>query len=132
MSTVRPANVNFRLYPHATFSEVTRVLDADQQPIDLSGRTARMQVRREQGTQPIYTLTTENGGIICNADGEIALRIEADATAPALNPPLCPDGEVWQYDLLITAPIPAPATTERLIQGVIVVLPGVTKPEPTP
>ena len=132
MSTVRPATVNFRLYPHATFSEVARVLDADQVPVDLSGRTARMQVRRDTYGPAIYTLTTENGGIVCNADGEIALRIDADDTAPSLSPPLSPDGEMWAYDLLIYNPITSPATVERLIQGVITVLPGVTKPEPTP
>lgn len=132
MSTVRPAFVNFRLYPHATFSEVTRVLDADQNPVDLSGRTARMQIRRDISGALIYTLTTENGGIVCNADGEIALRINADETAPPLAPPLSPDGELWAYDLLISNPNTSPATVERLIQGVISVLPGVTTPEGAP
>lgn len=127
MSTVRPAIVNFRLYPHATFSEVTRVLDADQQPVDLSARTARMQIRRDTGAL-IYTLTTENGGIVCNADGEIAIRINADETAPPLNPPLNPDGEVWAHDLLISNHTTTPATVERLLQGAVVVLPGVTTP----
>lgn len=128
MSTVRPAFVNFRLYPHATFSEVARVIDAEQNPVDLSGRTARMQVRRDLNGAVIYTLTTENGGVACNAEGEIAIRINADETAPPLTPAIDHDGEVWAYDLLISNPNTTPATVERFIQGVITVLPGVTAP----
>lgn len=130
MSTVRPANVNFRLYPDATFQEVTKVLDADQLPVDLSGRTARMQIRRETGGPVLYTLTTENGGVTCNADGEVAIFIAADATHPTLTPTISPDGEMWVYDLLLTNPAESPAKVERLLQGMIVVLLGVTKPDP--
>lgn len=124
----RPASVNFRLYPHATFSALTVLLDADQQPVDLSGYSARLQMKRDRYDKaPIYTLTTENGGISLGAAGEIQITIPAGLTAPVLVPAIDPDGEVWYHDLLLSSPAPDP-TVERLYQGTVSVFPGVTSP----
>ena len=126
MSTVRPATVNFKLYPDATFGEKTTLRDSAGVAVDLSDRTARMQIRRERDAlTALFDLTTENGGITHDADGGIELAIPADDTYPVLTPPIDRDGEVWYHDILITAP---DGTRDRLYQGVIIVQPGVTVP----
>ena len=50
--TTRPATVNFRLYPYATFTETTTLLDSEQAPIDLTGRSALMHIRRDREDDP--------------------------------------------------------------------------------
>lgn len=126
MSTVRPATVNFKLYPDATFGEKTTLRDSAGAAVDLSDRTARMQIRRDRdAATALFTLTTENGGITLDDQGGIELAIPADATYPVLNPPIDRDGEIWYHDILITAP---DGTRDRLYQGVIIVQPGVTVP----
>lgn len=126
MSTVRPATINFKLYPDATFGEKTTLRDSAGVAVDLSDRTARMQIRRERDAPTaLFTLTIENGGITLDDQGGIELAIPADDTYPVLNPPIDRDGEVWYHDILITAP---DGTRDRLYQGVIIVQPGVTVP----
>lgn len=127
----RPASVNFRLYPYATFVANTVLLDSDQQPVDLTGYAARMQIRRDRDAAlPIYTLTSDLlGGISLGSQGEIDITIPAGQTAPTLVPAIDPDGEVWYHDLLLTAP---DSTVERLYQGIVSVFPGVTRPPLVP
>ena len=126
-STVRPAAINFRLYQHATFSELTTLLDADGDPVDLSAHTARMQVRRERDDPlPIYTLTTGNGGIALGADGSIRIKVAATDTDPL--PDLDPEGEVWHHDLMLMHDESGETIVDRLYQGVVVMYPGVTAP----
>lgn len=128
MVTTRPATVNFRLYPDATFVEKQILLDSEGEPVDLSGRTARMHIRRDRDApEYIFELTTENGGIVLDADGGIQLTVPASDTYPELSPPIDRDGEQWYHDLLITTP-GAPAVVDRLYQGRVLVFPGVTTP----
>lgn len=127
----RPASVNFRLYPHATFVANTVLLDANQQPVDLTGYSARMQIKRDRyNAAPIFTLTSAlGGGISLGATGEIDITIPAGQTAPMLVPAIDPDGEVWYHDLLLTDPT---GEVERLYQGTVSVFPGVTQPPIVP
>lgn len=128
MSTTRPATINFRLYPDATFSERQTLLDSGGTPVDLSGRTARMHIRRDRDDPDfVFELTTENGGIEMDADGGIQVTIPATETYPVLEPAIDRDGEQWFHDLLITTP-GAPAVVDRLYQGRVLVFPGVTTP----
>lgn len=126
----RPASVNFRLYPHATFVANTVLLDADRQPVDLSGYTARLWIKRDRyDALPVFALTTENGGISLGTQGEIDITIPAGETSPLLVPAIDPDGEVWFHDMLLVSP---DGTVERLYQGVVMVFPGVTRPSLLP
>lgn len=126
--TTQPARINFRLYPDATFTEVALLRDDDDLPIDLSGRTARMHIRRDRDDEdPIFELTTENNGITLGVDGSVTIQLPATATYPTLTPPIDRDGESWVHDLLLMTP-GSPPIVERLYQGSITVMPGVTTP----
>lgn len=131
MSTMRPAPVNFRLYPHATFSEQVQIKDSNGEPIDLAGRTARMQIRRDSiHGDLLFDLSSEAGDLVLTDDGYITITIAADRTAPSLARPIDEYGEPWFYDMLVYN---ADAEqVERFLQGVIIVLPGVTVPPATP
>lgn len=126
--TTQPARINFRLYPDATFSETTTLRDSAGVAVDLTGKTARMQIRRDRDDAAVlFDLTTENGGITLASTGEITLSLPATETYPVLSPPIDRDGETWWHDLLLVTP-GTPNTVERLYQGNIFVLPGITKP----
>ncbi len=87
-------------------------------PINLTGYTARMQVRHKiTDASPLLTFTTENGGIaLGGALGTITLNATATQTA-ALT------ADQYVYDLeLVTG-----ATVTRLVQGSFTVTPEVTR-----
>ena len=131
-TTVHPARVNFSIYVGASFAEVTNLVDSEGEPVDLAGHLARMYIKRDPAdTAPIYDLSTADSSITCDANGQIIIKIPALETSPALVPPLDPEGETWYYDLLITDPSVSPAKTDRLLQGIVTVLPGIT-PNPAP
>lgn len=126
--TMRPATINFHLYPYATFSETQVLKDADGTPIDLTGYTAVMHIRRERSDpDPLYTLSTATGEIeLGDTDGSIVITLAASTTEDAQL--LDPDGEAWVHDILLTNPADTPATVDRVYQGVIFVHPAVTRP----
>lgn len=124
--TTRPANVHFYFYPYATFSEQVVLKDSDGDPIDLTGYTGRLQIKRDDGTV-LFTLTTDpDGGIVLGgAAGTVTFTIDAEDTGVDL---VDPDGDQWVYDLLMTNTNAAPDTVDRTMQGTIFALPGVTTP----
>ena len=132
-TTVHPARLNFRLYPGATFTEVTTLIDqATNLPMNLTGMTAQMHIKRDPGdTIPIFALSTANGSITLDPQGQITLTLSATASAPLLDPPIDQDGETWYHDLLLINPAFTPPRVDRLYQGIITVLPGIT-PYPAP
>lgn len=88
-------------------------------PVDLTGYTARMQIRADIASPTVlHELTTENGGItLGGATGQIDLYISAAATAAF----------AWQagvYDLELVAPN---GDVTRLIEGTVQVSREVTR-----
>ena len=87
---------------------------------NLSGHTARMQIRRTvESTSTMLSLTTENGGIVINPgtpDNEIEIAISAANTAT-----LTTDGV---YDLEI---INNGGAVSKVIRGTITLIPEVTR-----
>lgn len=88
-------------------------------PVDLTGCTARMQVRAKvNASEVLLTLTTENGGIALGGTaGTIELLIDADDTAAL----------TWAagvYDLEIVYP---GGQVRRLMYGSVSVSPEVTR-----
>jgi hypothetical protein len=91
----------------ATFSRTLTVKDSSGNARNLSGYTARMQVRRLlASTSTLIELTTGNSRITLNSSGEIALSISAADTASLT------EGGV--YDLEIIA---SDGTVERVVEG---------------
>ena len=92
--------------------------DSEGDPIDLSGYTARMQVRRKV-TSPdtLLSLTTENGGItLGGAAGTISVVAQAHQTDDISE-------KIGVYDLeLVTN-----GTVYRLIEGCVTISPEVTR-----
>lgn len=93
--------------------------DATKTPVDLTGCTARMQVRAKVGaSEVLLTLTTENGGIsLGGTAGTIDLLIDAEDTAEL----------TWSagvYDLEIVYP---GGQVRRLMYGTVAVSPEVTR-----
>lgn len=79
----RAGVLNLTIEQGATFNPVMTWKDQNGQPIDLSGYTARMQIRAGyDATTVIHNLTTENSGIVLGgALGTIGLYISATDTA---------------------------------------------------
>lgn len=78
------------------------------EPVDLTGWTARMQMRRRPGAVPVWATLTEDDGITLGADGRIVIFLPASATesweAPASREDL-DTGDlsfVGQWDLELT------------------------------
>lgn len=90
----------------------------DEVPVDLTGYTARMQakVSYSQKCDPIFNITTENGGISLDDEGNIDLLIEADETSDFI-------AKEYLYDLelIITNQV------YRIVEGKFIVTPEVTK-----
>lgn len=125
--TTRPATVNFHLYQHATFSETQVLRDADDNPIDLTGYRARMQVRRERAdADTLFDLDSDFDDIVLGGtDGSITLTLTHQQTGAVSL--VDPDGETWAHDILLTDDS-TPPNVDRIYQGVIFVHPGVTRP----
>lgn len=91
------------------------------EPYDISGYTARMQVRRTiESTTALVTLTTENGGLVINPTGEttnhIRIYMSDDVTASISSSGV--------YDLEIEN---ADGEVSRIIQGAFTLSPEVTR-----
>lgn len=88
--------------------------DAQGDAINLSGYTAESQIRKSY-----YSTTANNftATVTDAATGEITISMTAANTAN-LSP------SRYLYDLVITAP---DETKTRVVEGIVVVLPGVTR-----
>lgn len=103
----------------ATFVRQFKWTDENEVPIDLTGYSARMQVRTAvKASEVVVELTTANGQIVLYpAEGKIELSMTATVTA-ALPDKRC------VYDLEVVAPS---GTVTRLLQGAFVISPEVTR-----
>jgi hypothetical protein len=115
------AKYNFEIEQGATFVKTLQWKDSANTVIDLTGYTARMQLRYKIGDAVAVELTTENGGITINTTTDtISLNIDADDTED-LSPTCC------KYDLeLIKGEV-----VKRLLYGTVIISAEVTRPEVT-
>lgn len=109
---------NITIDQGATVSSVLTYKDSNDALIDLSGYTARMQVRDDFTTAAtVLDLTTENGGItLGGAAGTVTLAVTATATAAVT-------AKQYVYDLELVNG----AIVERLVQGTFTVRAEVTR-----
>ena len=110
------ATKNLTIEQKATFRKKLTYRDAKKKPINLTGFTARMQIRDSQGAL-ITDLSTENGKIkIGGSAGTIELVISnAETSAMTFSTAL--------YDLTLTAPN---GDVSRILQGKITLSVGQT------
>lgn len=104
----------------ATWVKLFTYLDSDgETPINLTGFTARMQLRQSYTSEtPVINLTTENGGIVITPlTGEIEVTMTATQTAGI------PAREYF-YDLEIES---SGGIVYRVIEGRATVRPEVTR-----
>lgn len=111
-----PGKYNMICPQGATFTKRLTWTIADV-PVDLTGYTGRMQARVSYGSKcdPIFTLTTENGGISVDDEGNIDLFIESDDTENFVP-------KEYLYDLELTSS----SERYRLVEGKFIVTPEVT------
>jgi hypothetical protein len=100
----------------ATFRRVFRWLK-EGEPVDLSGFTARMEIRDKVGGRLLHRLDTANGGIsLGGAEGTVILHVPADVSS----------AWTWRtgtYDLELVQPT---GEVIRLVQGGVQINPEVT------
>jgi len=118
--TTTPGKYNFFLHPGATFAKTVTWKDENNALVNLTGYTARMQMRETvDAVTPFLVLTTENGGItLGGAAGTISLLVSATNTSAV---------QLTQgvYDLELVAP--DTVTVTRLLEGIVFVDPEVTR-----
>lgn len=124
--SAEPALLDLEVFQGAYWSQRLVYEDSNGDPINLTGYTARMQVRRtvDEGGDPIIELTTGAGitlGDPTPTDGVVLLEISADDTADL---PATPSDRKWRYDLEL---VPAGGEVRRLIMGKFVVSLEVTR-----
>lgn len=103
----------------ATFTRILTWKDSNGLPVNLSGYTARMHVRKDYESQIIVLeLTTENGRIsIIPNIGRITLSVDDTTTSQ-----LVPSSYVYDLELVSSS-----GTVTRLVEGAFVVKPEVTR-----
>jgi len=112
------ATYGFTADQGATFSQVITWKDSTNSPIDLTGYTARMQIRQKVTSSVSLSLTTENNRITLGGDaGTIALSITSSDMADL------PAGS-YTYDLELVS---VSGDVSRLLMGTFVVRSEVTR-----
>jgi hypothetical protein len=119
---MQPANIDLTIYKGATFTKsIQWKTGTPANPVNLTGCTARMQIRKSvNDTSILDTLTTENGKIVFEDAGNGKLKIEIPAsvsTAYTFNSGV--------YDLEIV--FPSTGRVVRLIEGCVSANPEVTR-----
>jgi len=99
-------------------------METDGEPVDLTGRTARMNVRPSAGSQslildatPYFTL----GG----TEGTILLEVPASVMESV-------PGKTYVYDIELVTPDPGEDDVVTILEGSFVVDPEVTRDTPEP
>lgn len=112
-----PGKYNFVCPQGTTFSNQL-IWAIDDEPVDLTTYTARMQVREKYtSTQKILDLNTENGGITLGGDdGTIDLNINATVSSTIVP-------KTYVYDLELVSS----SVVTRLLEGKFIVTPEVTR-----
>lgn len=104
----------------ATFSRVISWKTPAKKPIDITGYTGRMHVRKTiESEDTVLVLTTENGRIsIAGPTGDVHLLVSSDDMTEIQE-------GLYVYDLEIIAPVSG--TVERLVQGNFAIRAEVTR-----
>lgn len=117
-------NCNLTIYKNATFIKEFIYEDADHAPINLTGCTAKSQMREAFDSPSAFiTIDTEGTGM----QGDIALGGSAGTIIMTINDVttegLTQTNGVWDFLLIF-----ADGTIKRLVEGSVIIKAGVTVP----
>jgi len=117
--TTNPGTYDITIHQGATFGLVLTWKDDTEEEVDLTGFSARLQMRESiDAEEPFLTLTTENGGItLGGATGTITLSSAASDTAA-----LAVTSGVYDLELISGSGI-----ITRLLQGSVLISREVTR-----
>lgn len=120
---MQPASLDLTVYKGSTYSKLIQWKTGEPAtPVDLTGCTARMQIRkRVNDTEILETLTTENGKLTIYNAAEGRIRIDIPAATSTAYP-----FTSGVYDLEIVYPAPS-TTVYRILQGCFAAIPEVTR-----
>ena len=108
---------NWEVDVNTTYSFSVIYKDPNGDPIDITGSTAKMQVRSTQGDKLAFTLTSPSGGItIDGPNGLITVKMTPTQTSKLFYPKSV-------YDLMLTD---SNANKTRLVGGYITAARSVT------
>ena len=109
---------NWEIDQNANFTIQLEYKDQDDNPIDLDGAFAKMQVRDTKGGSKLeFTLTSPNGGITIDApNGKLTVRMTPTQTNKLFYPKS-------SYDLMLTD---SNAVKTKLIEGFLTLSRSVT------
>lgn len=120
---MQPADLDLTIYKGSTYSKLFQwKTGSPETPVDLTGCTARMQIRkRVNDTETLDILTTENGKLTIYNAAEGRFRIDISAAESAAY-----QFTSGVYDLEIVYPFPSD-TVYRVLQGCFAAIPEVTR-----
>jgi hypothetical protein len=109
---------NFEVDQNATFSFIVEYKDSNGLPIDLTGATAKMQVRDQKGgTKLAFSLTSPSGGITIDpTNGKLTIKITPTQTSKLFYPKS-------SYDIMVTD---SNANKIKLLEGYMTLSRSVT------
>ena len=120
---MKPVYRTLNIYQGQTFKDQLLFVDGDNLPIDLSAKTARMQVREAIDSPVIFELSSADG-IVLGSDGLLTFDMSAaDTAALGLGQY---DIQQWVYDLELTTP-GTPDVVDRVLTGTISFSPEITR-----
>lgn len=110
-------NVPLSIYRYSRYTHRFTVVDADEAEVDVTGYTARLEIRASPGSAILYTATTDDD-LMTGADGVVDLAIPGETIGD------------WafstaQYDLFVISPSGNPYAVAR---GRVRVYPAITIP----
>ena len=108
---------NWEVDVNTTYSFTIDYKDPNGNPVDITGSSAKMQVRNVQGDKLAFTLTSPTGGItIDGPNGQITVKMTPTQTSKLFYPKSV-------YDLMLTD---SQANKIRLVGGYITAVRSVT------
>lgn len=129
MNTPAPAQLTLSVWQGQTFDQQLLLQDQDQAPLNLTGFTAQMMLRANvTDAVPVATWGTATGEIVLGgAAGTLTFNVPG-SESQAL--PAADQMAIYFYDVLLTNGA-TPPYTQRVVQGVLIVYPAVTRPAGT-
>lgn len=122
-----PGKYNFEVWQGSTWDEEITLRNADQTPMDLTGFSARMQVREAiDADTVILDLNGANGRLTVSDPAAGKLRLTVSAADTALLP-LEFEKKTYLYDLELFRASPAPEYVRKVLAGKVKCHPEVTR-----